>query len=117
MPVTPVCDLAMNFSGPTTFIQNVALEQGGAVSASGAGVESEISGATFRQNVAAFGGALFLEDCLIFTYVSNNDVDFAENIALDGGAVYLDSRHGVLEAYLVCLAVRKHTCSAGFHNV
>ena len=91
----------MRLIGRTTFFQNVALNQGGALSVVGAGMDSNITNATFRQNVAAFGGALYIMDCPLFRVASNSTIEFTENVALEGGAVNLQSHSGTVEAYKV----------------
>ena len=106
----------MHLVDRTVFFQNVALKQGGAVSVAGAGKDSRITKATFHQNVAAFGGALLLEDCPLFRCTSKGKIEFTENIALDGGAVHLVSRAGLLEAYKVLASPRTTTfCYLGVH--
>ena len=91
----------MRLIGRTAFLQNVALKQGGAVSVVGAGMDSNITNATFHQNVAAFGGALYIKDCPLFRVASNSTINFTENIALEGGAVNLQSHSGTVEVYKV----------------
>ena len=91
------------------FFRNVALKQGGAVFVVGSGMDSRITNANFQQNVAAFGGALYIRDCPLFRCTTESTINFTENVALDGGAVHLESRGGSLEAYKVRRLERKNT--------
>ena len=98
----------MRLTGRTAFFQNVALKEGGAVSVVGAGMDSNITNATFHQNVASFGGALYIKDCPLFSVESNSTIEFTENIALEGGAVNLQSHSGTVEACQVALIAQKN---------
>ena len=104
-------DSGLLVHGTIRFEENVALNMGGGMYASGATIEKGSFCANFTGNVALFGAGLALEDCLSFQLgVASYSFTpkFLNNIAHRGGGLYLNAGNDRLEYYQVFLALKLH---------
>lgn len=84
--------LFLNISGTTSFIGNLAQSGGGAMSISSP-EQLWVRGTSFVSNTASFGGAIALNSGVDASRTFE-ECTFEENMASDGGALYLYTSAG-----------------------